>query len=204
MATEDIESLKSVYLFLARIYLKEVDAGFLNDLRSEEMTAVLKSIEVDLSDAGLSDEDFLESLAHEYAAIFIAPGCKPPYQSVAEEGRYMAAAVDKTDAFYQKYGFEYRKEYPKLFPDHLGLQLSFMASLVDGEIKAVKENNSDDAAKFGFARKEFFEKNIGKWYEKYLDEIISGVKHPFYQSIIEFTRAFLDNEAENLSRSAAQ
>ncbi|MEE8483404.1 MAG: molecular chaperone TorD family protein [Nitrospinota bacterium] len=204
MATEDLDSLKSVYLFLARIYLEEVDAGFLSDLRSEEMTAVLKSIEVDLSGAGLSDKDFLESLAAEYAAIFIAPGSKPPYQSVLEEGRYMADAVDKTEAFYQEHGFEYRKEYPNLFPDHLGLQLSFMGSLIDGEVKALKGNNSDDAAKFGFARKEFFEKNLGKWFEKYLDEIISGVKHPFYQSIIEFTRAFLDNEAESLSRSAAQ
>ncbi len=204
MATEDLESLKSVYLFLARIYLKEVDAGFLNDLRSEEMTHVLKSIEVNPSGAGLSDEDFLESLGQEYAALFIAPGSKPPYQSVLEEGRYMGAAMDKTDAFFLKHGFEYRKEYPKLFPDHLGLQLSFIASLIDGEIKALKEKKSDDAAKIGIARKDFFEKTLEKWFEKYLDQIITGVKHPFYESIFEFTRAFLDNEAESYSKSAAQ
>ncbi len=194
----NLESVKTINLFLARLFLKEVDADLLNQLRSAEMAPILKSVGVDLSVKDTTDEEFLEQLAVEFTALFIAPGSMPPYQSVAEEGRFLADAADKAELFYQKCGYDYRKEYPKLFPDHLGIQLSFMASLIDGEVKAINENNLDTAYEIDSHRMEFFQKHLGKWHSSYFDQLLEGIKHPFYKSVTEFARAFLDEEAENM------
>lgn len=188
-----LESIKTIYLLLSRMFLKEVDADLLSQFQSKEMAPLLSDIGIDLSG---EDDELLQELSAEYTAIFIAPGAMPPYQSVAESGRFLADAADKLELFYQECGFEYRKEYPKLFPDHLGIQLSFIASLVEGEIKAMEAGNTDNAAELFAYRKNFFEKHLGKWYASYFERLLEGVEHPFYRSVVEFTHAFLDSEAE--------
>lgn len=193
----DLASIKTIHLFLARLFLKEVDLDLLNQLRSDEMDPILKSAGVYLSEESEGGDELVEALSVEYTSLFIAPGSMPPYQSVAESGRFLSDASDRVELFYQKCGYDYRKEFPNLFPDHIGLELSFIASLLEEEIKAIKENNAQRARDLESSRKEFFEKHLGSWYSSYFDQLQSGIQHPFYQTVVEFARAFLDEEAEN-------
>lgn len=195
---DDLASIKTINLFLARLFLREVDLDLLNQLRSDEVAPVLKSVGVDFFEESRSDDELLEALSVEYTSLFIAPGSMPPYQSVAEKGRFLAEASDHVELFYQKCGYDYRKEFPNLFPDHIGIELSFIASLLAEEIKAIKENNSQRARDLESSRKEFFEKHLGSWYSSYFDQLQSGIQHPFYQSVVKFAQAFLDEEAENM------
>jgi TorA maturation chaperone TorD len=195
----DLESIKTVYLFLAGLYLKEVDAELLGQFRSEDFIPLLREAGIELPESDSTDDELLEELSSEYTALFITPGSMPPYQSVSESGRFLADAADRTELFYQKCGFDYRKEYPKLFPDHIGIQFSFMASLLEGEIRELKEKNFHKANEVSSSRSKFFQEHLGKWYASYFDRLLDGVEHPFYKSVAEFTRAFLDNEADVLA-----
>ena len=195
----DLTSIKTINLFLARLFLREADQELINQLSSDEMLPILKSVGVCLPEDSVSDDELIEALSVEYTSLFIAPGSMPPYQSVAESGRYLSEASDRVELFYQKCGYDYRKEYPNLFPDHIGIELSFIASLIEAEIKAIKENDIQRVTDLRFSRKEFFEKHLGSWYLSYFDQLQSGIKHPFYQAVVEFARAFLDEEAENMT-----
>lgn len=190
------DAIKNLYLFFAQLFLKEVDASLLERLRSGELRAPLEEAGMDLKFMEGDAQTALDNLAVEYSALFVQPGSFPPFQSVAQGGRYLTPDADQVELFYQKYGFEYRKEYPKLFPDHLGLELWFIASLIEAEQKAKAANRTQDEGVYAAARAEFLKKHVAAWAPKYFETAARMTKHPFYRPMIEFAAAFIDSEIE--------
>jgi TorA maturation chaperone TorD len=203
-AFAELISTRSLYLLLGRVFLKEVDRGFYSLLRSTEMLRALEPLQAGLGGDGLSDDEVLERLAVEYSAIFIQPGSLPPYESVFKKGRHLAEPADQVEIIYQLNGFDYRSQWPSLFPDHLGLELNFVASLLDSQINALKKGLTDDARRLDEVRAEFMKKHVCQWGPQYLEKVAETTGDPFYNPFVNFARAFLESEAESvLARPAA-
>ena len=200
---EELMSARSLYLLLGRVFLKEVDRDFYSLLRSQEMSRALEPLQAGLGGDGVSDEEVLERLAVEYSALFIQPGSFPPYESIFKKGRHLAEPADQVEITYQLNGFEYRSQWASLFPDHLGLELNFVASLLDSQIKALEKGAMDDAKRLEDVRSEFMKKHLCQWGPQYMEKIAEMTRDPFYNPLVNFARAFLESEAENVLANSA-
>jgi TorA maturation chaperone TorD len=203
-AVAELMSARSLYLLLGRVFLKEVDKEFYSLLRSEEMIRALEPLQAGLGGEGVSDEEVLERLAVEYSALFIQPGSFPPYESIFKKGRHLAEPADQVEIIYQLNGFNYRSQWPSLFPDHLGLELNFVASLLDSQIKALEKGLAEDAKRLEDVRAEFMKKHLCQWGPQYMEKIAEATSDPFYNPLVNLARSFLESEAESvLAQSSA-
>ncbi|MBF0291843.1 MAG: molecular chaperone TorD family protein [Nitrospinae bacterium] len=199
---DELLSARSLYLLLGRVFLKEVDREFYSLLRSDMMACALEHLQAGLGGDGASEDDVLERLAVEYSALFIQPGAFPPYESVFKKGRHLAEPADQVEIIYQLNGFDYRSQWPSLFPDHIGLELNFVASLLDSQVKALEKGLGEEAKRLENTRVEFMKKRLCQWASQYMEKIAEATSDPFYNPFITFAQSFLESEAESvLARS---
>ena len=190
----------SLYHLLSLFYIKEASSEFLTQIKSKEIIDSLNGIGVDFGRVlfELPEEKLLDTLAQEYAALFIVPGGIPPYESVRLKDLLNQEPAWKTEEFYKRCGLII-KEGCKTFPDHLGMELEFMAYLSDKESAALKDNNEKAAIEWGNLQKDFFSNHINKWVFGFLDDLDRFAFHPFYKEVARLTKGFLETEKEGLN-----
>lgn len=123
----------NVYRLLAAVFIEEPSVEFLAALRAPESMAAL-------AEAGVAfDTDFTQpalpsladALACEYATLFAASGGFPPVESVRLTGRYQQEPLFAVKQSYARAGFAIEKGRFFVFDDHLGLELTFVAELLE-------------------------------------------------------------------------
>jgi len=173
----------NLYHLFGRLFLKEVDEKFLYAIK-----------EAGIMPEGLeqkSDKVLLDELAEEYAALFIVSGGLPPYESVRLKGLLCQEPAIEVEEFYNRCGLILKEEWKKVFPDHLGLELAFMAYLCE------REEDLQDIS-WRLYQKEFFERHLTNWVFDYLRDLERCTFHPFYKEMFNLTRDFLESEREHL------
>ncbi len=202
--TEVAGARSLVYGLLARVYLEEITSEFLSTLKSEEIATSLLELGMDLSKSLPDDkskpEDQLESLAEEYAALFLLPGGLSPHESVRIKGLLCQEPEQKARAFYKKCGIDYPTD-GKTFADHLGTELEFMAYLSEKEASSLEKGEEEEAGKWQELQKEFFKDHVENWMFQYLDDLDTHAYHPFYKDVAILTRNFLKSEEGDLVAS---
>jgi len=201
-----VRSRGSVYLLLSRLFSREVDDALLEWLGSEETLSTLASLEVDTAPfaackvAGDSREkgELLEGLDEEYAALFILPGGLSPYESVQLKGQHCQEPEWKVRQFYLKCGLVVKEE-TKIFADHIGAELGFMAYLAEKEADALESDDGEGAVQWQESQSGFFGSHLGCWAFGFLDEMERLTTHPFYREVALLTRNFLRSENEELA-----
>lgn len=198
------ESRSNVYRLLSVLYLKEVTPEFLAILKSKKFIGPLNDLGVDIEKVlcDVSEEKLVDTLAQEYAALFIVPGGIPPYESVRLKGLLCQEPAWQVKEFYKSYGLNV-KEDSKIFPDHLGMELEFMAYLTDKESKAWKDNDEKALTKWCNLQKDFFSNHLDKWVFGFLGDLDRCAFHPFYQEVSKVTRGFLEVEREDIGTDSA-
>lgn len=190
----------SLYHLLSLFYLKEVSSEFLTQIKSKEIIDSLNDIGIDFGSIfnNKSQEELIEELSQEYAALFIVPGGIPPYESVRLKDLLNQEPAWKTEEFYKRCGLII-KEGCKTFPDHLGMELEFMAYLSDKEAAAWQDKDEKAAAEWSNLQKEFFSNHINKWVFGFLDDLGRFAFHPFYKEVARLTKGFLETEREGFN-----
>lgn len=191
-----------VYRLLAAVYLKEAGPELLDILLQDEVSVVLKELGVDIgrtvpvkSPGG--DKAFLDSLAEEYAALFVLPGGLPPYESVRTKGLLCQEPEWEVREFYKRSGL-LLQDGSRLFADHIGIELDFMGYLAYTEADSWDKKDEEQALRWlGFER-EFFKGHLGRWVFGFLDDLDRLAFHPFYRGISVLTRKFMEIEREDL------
>jgi TorA maturation chaperone TorD len=207
----DVRSRANVYVLLSRLFSREVDDALLEWLSSEETLSTLASLEVDTSPLATchvkedspEKEDLLDDLAAEYAALFILPGDLSPYESVRLKGQLCQEPEWKVRQFYLDCGLVV-KENTKIFADHIGAELGFMAYLTEKEADALDSGDDEAVEKWQGAQSGFFVAHLGCWVFSFLDDMERFNSHPFYSVVVQLTRNFLQVECEDLAPQGAQ
>ena len=185
-----------LYRLLAGVFVEEPSEVFLASLR-EPSTLVA------LSEAGVHfGDDFTqpnlaalaEALACEYTTMFVASGGFPPVESVRLTGRYQQAPHFDVKETYRRAGFAVRKGRFQVFEDHLGIELLFIAELLDGCVAAI--GRGDMAAYRAAERdiKRFWTLHLGRWVRGYCRLVERAAEHSLYREMARFLGGFSNEE----------
>jgi len=128
-----------------------------------------------------------EGLEAEYARLFVGPG-RPvahPYESVYREGRVMG---DCALAVRQIYAAEGLAPEGHSLPDHVALELEFMAHLTRREAEARERGDEEGALACLRQQEAFLSEHLGRWLPRFCQRVLTGEAHPFYASLAQRTR----------------
>ena len=113
-------------------------------------------------------------LAH--TRLFTGPGqpLAPAYESVYLEGRLMGEAAVRVAEFYAEASLQVSTGLGEL-PDHISIELAFMAYLIDRE-------EGEDANKeiWKALRHRFMDRHLARWLPQFCERVQASAAHPFY------------------------
>lgn len=138
------------------------------------------------------------NLRKEFAYLFLTPQGVHPYESiyVGKRSLLMDRPWEEVKGFYRSIGME--KDKKEIHPeDHIAVELGFMAtfSFLSGRTLRGTEVDEIDENELSFALRvqyDFLEQHLLKWVPGLCHDILEKTRHPFYRSIAELTRGFLD------------
>lgn len=195
--------------FLAAVYRREMGPEMLRTLREPGIAATLAEAGVALGGRlGEGPEDeVLEELAVEYAALFLGPGGHvSPYESVYGENGTGSLWGERTIAvrrYVEAAGFEYADGGHGAIPDHLSVELEFMSELARREAQAWSRGDSAAAANCLEYQREFMTEHLARWVFRFCERVVEMAGLPFYRDVARLTSEFLAGEREDIPRRLA-
>ncbi|MFA7096182.1 MAG: molecular chaperone TorD family protein [Gammaproteobacteria bacterium] len=197
---EDYRLRAQFYRLLSGAFIEEPAAAYLSALRSPETLAALAELGVRF------DADFLEppitaleqALAHEYTMLFAASGGFPPVESVRRQGGYQQAACFEVREVYRRAGFQVVPGRFQVFEDQLGIELQFVAELLERCAAALDRGEHLEARRLEKEIKRFWALHLGRWIRGYGVLLEKVTEHSFYREMARLLRGFAEAELELL------
>lgn len=148
------------------------------------------------------DLTVLDELAADYACLFLGLTRKSPYPygsvHLNESGIVMDEESEKVAALYSASGLALADDVSDP-PDHLGLELGFMAHLSRILEKSVREENNAELWSTLLLQHDFLKKHINSWFMNFLEDVKHmETKYPFYPALLSLLGDFLEHEEYKL------
>jgi TorA maturation chaperone TorD len=194
----ECRSRAAVYRLLSGVFVEEPSGEFIDALRSPAAQA-------ELAEAGLRfDADFLtapladllEALSIEYTTLFAGSGGFPPVESVRLTGRYKQEPNFAVMQTYKRLGFVLRPGRFEVFADQLGIELMFVAELLERGAAALEQGDAATQRRLDKEIKRFWTQHLGRWVRGYSRLIERTAEHSFYREMARFLGGFAAEEVE--------
>ncbi len=193
---EELRSRASVYRLLAGAFVEEPSSDYLTALRHEEASADLAQLglqfDEDVTETDL--EALTEALACEYTTLFAAPGGCPPVESVRLFGRTQQEPFQKVKRIYAEAGFLLQTGRFALFEDQLGVELLFVASMLERLAACLEENDEPASKQLEKEIKRFWALHLGRWVRGYAKLLARVTEHSFYREMAHLLHDFAEEE----------
>lgn len=194
VSSEEAVARRGMYGLLARLWLREVDRTFLQQLMDAPLRNAFTTAGGILP-AG-DDDTTIEQLAIDFCQLFVGPsGHHAPFQSVRQSGQFQNTATKSMSEYVEIVGFESGDLPVGVMLDHLGIQLVVMGRIV-GEISISPEQGGDLDALSELARG-FFSSHL-RWPLQMLESACRQADTNFYRSVVAMTNEFLTSESRHL------
>src|SRR3989337_3191609 len=207
-AADSLPSLSQLYLFLGKCFSYPTEEFY--QLTQDEGTGAEVRVMVEalpfavnfkgIPTPGLPQEEF-ES---EYIGTFdIAFGPSHPCPLHESDYRDDVSSTEITEEllrFYEHFQVKLSDK-ERDYPDHLVVELEFVAYLAKKEADAGKRGN--DPAPYCRAQVDFLERHLDKWVPKLDEKIQKSIKQSFYQGASSFLRDFLSNHFSYLRKNVS-
>ncbi len=210
MSAETTRARRNIYHALsAGFYVPEADIlspQFIQDL--QENFAALDALDElgdslnQLNKAG-KQYDSLEKLLVEYSKLFLGPDklLAPPYGSYyLNDKTTMGASTTEVIKIYEKLDLELSDSFQDL-PDHISLELYFLAYLVEQQLVLQQEKGSAAGRNVLKWQNYFLENYLYPWQDEFTDKIKSNYDSDFYSPLADIYSCFIDREIEYLARN---
>ncbi|TXT36990.1 MAG: hypothetical protein FD135_3911 [Comamonadaceae bacterium] len=185
-----------IYRVLAGVFVEEPSIRFLTTLGDAAWLRSLEQVGIRFG-ADFLDTDLhtlAEVLACEYATLFASSGGFPPVESVRLTGRFKQDPHYQITALYQRLGFTQSKGRFEVFADQLGMELMFVAEMLE---RCAQAAANDDAVTYKALDKEikrFWSLHLGRWVRGYSGLISRASNHSFYREMARFLHGFATEE----------
>lgn len=149
-----------------------------------------------------ADAATIDQIAVEHTRLFgaISPsyGIPPPYESVQRETADAAELTIMVSACYSDAGFAAIDQ--AVPPDHLGVELKFMAMLCHAEMQEWQHNSAANAIQSLDRQRDFLDDHVLKWVPSYLRLIHAQARHVFFRSVAELALSAIPADRALLDR----
>ena len=207
-AADSLPSVSQLYLLLGKCFSYPTQEFY--QLTQDEGTGAEVRVMVEalpfavnfkgIPTPGLPQEEF-ES---EYIGTFdIAFGPSHPCPLHESDYRDDVSSTEITEEllrFYEHFQVKLSDK-ERDYPDHLVVELEFVAYLAKKEADAGKRGN--DPAPYRRAQVDFLERHLDKWVPKLDEKIQKSIKQSFYQGASSFLREFLSNHLSYLRKNVS-
>jgi TorA maturation chaperone TorD len=195
---ETAKNRANYYALFSRLLLQEVDEKLLSELKkSTELFPNLGDWE--LWNSLDSSELINEHLNVDFTNLSLLH--LVPYETfyTREDGQIETGGANPVTDFYHEYGFKVEFNRARVVsPDHIGVELEFMFKLVEAEIEALTDGNSESADAIRKVQGEFMKKHLINWVSLYLINFKYEARTPLYHDLGEMTLGFLLEDSEFL------
>ncbi len=185
-----------LYRLLSGVFVEEPSVEFLTALRSDVVLASLAetglAFDADFTDPALPD--LAEQLACEYTTLFAASGGFPPVESVRLTGRYQQDPHFQVGQTYARCGFVLEKGRFAVFADQLGVELMFVAELLERCCAALDAGDMAEYRRHDREIKRFWTLHLGRWVRGYAGLIERAAHHSFYRGMACLLAGFAGEE----------
>jgi TorA maturation chaperone TorD len=201
-----------VYRFLSLAYLNPPEPAYLKAVsqwcasllaHGEDLPGgvaaglqrIQSALEPDISDK------LVLSLQEEFVRLIRSPSPitspPPPYESVYREGTLWGAATPQVLRQYQQWELEPADAFRGEPPDHVGLELQFMASLC--ELEVVAEGQNGLRSELQQTQHDFLRQHLCDWFPLFRERATAYQPHPFYEGVFLLTEGWLNLHEQHLS-----
>ncbi|MBI4755501.1 MAG: molecular chaperone TorD family protein [Betaproteobacteria bacterium] len=184
------------YRLLGGVFAEEPGRAFLQALRNEETLAALAEagVRFDADFTATDPDTLLDRLSCEYTDLFVVSGGFPPVESVRLTGRYQQEPHHLVKQTYRRLGFEVVKGRFEVFPDQLGVELLFVAALLERCAAALESGDAQQFRRLDKEIKRFWTQHLGKWVRGYCRLVERATEHSFYREMARYLNAFAEEE----------
>jgi TorA maturation chaperone TorD len=185
-----------LYRLLSGVFLEEPSVEFLDALRAPDALTAL-------AEAGLAfDADFLapdvttlaNTLAVEYTSMFASAGGLPPIESARLTGRLKQDPYFEVTQTYRRFGFAMAKTRFFTFEDQLGVELAFVADMLERCLGLLDGDDAGDYRRLEREIKRFWTVHLGKWVRGYARLLQRASDHSFYREMGRLLESFAQEE----------
>lgn len=193
---DDCLARARLYQVLAGVFVEEASLDFLEKLREPEFLASLARMGIEFEDDFLEPElgELEQRLACEYATLFASSGGFPAVESVRLTGRFKQDPHFQVERLYRRHGFEQVKGRFSVFPDQLGVELMFVAELLERAAAVLQDGEIEAYKKLDKEVKRFWSLHLGRWVRGYSGLIARASSHSFYRGMAQFLAGFAQEE----------
>jgi TorA maturation chaperone TorD len=183
---------------LATVYRRPLDARRLELLRAPEMLAAMSAAAIDPGDDFINGdrETLLDRLAIDYTQLFHGPVERiSPYEciQIGDGEDLMGAAAGEVRRFMAEVGFSVPPETGEL-PDHISVELAFMAELARREAEALEADDGKTAEFVAALECRFLTAHLGRWAERFARKVWDRAATPFYAAMAELLSGYIADE----------
>ena len=208
-----IANLETLYAWFAGFYLHAPTEDLLQAFSDSKRTHGLSSFfQGKDSQRALKElalyvrKSSLEDLSTEFSSLFVVPNrgsYVPPYEScfIDKNGEAFGNLWGNTTAdvkkFYQTTGNDVENPIGVYAPDHIGVELAFVAKLCSTEAEYLGRNDLANADRIESLRKTFLNKHISKWIGDYSEAVKTSASSHFYRNLNTLVIHFIESDLEN-------
>ena len=201
-----MEAVSQVYLFLAKCFAypdEEFYALMKDERTGEQLKGMVGGLPFDVNFKGIPSpslpQEGFESVYINSFDIGLGPALPCPlYESAYREDTSSRDITEELLRFYEHFDVRLSDK-EKDYPDHLAVELEFMAYLAKKEADADKRGNDPDP--YRRAQADFLERHLDKWICTLDDRIQKTIEGPFYRGASSFLRELLLNHLPYLRRN---
>jgi TorA maturation chaperone TorD len=193
------------YRLLARILCAEPEVALLDELSRPPLRDALDEAGVDVTAilSGTAKTEMAQVLAEEYTRLFLGPGRHiSPHESVQLKrgsGALWGPETGVVKRFIEEAGFDYDEAYHGL-PDHISVELEFLAHLADQEADAIEAKDEVKLCAAISWQHRFISQHLGKWAANFAREVKAQADLPFYPAFTGLLPRYLATEKSALGK----
>ena len=196
----------ATYMFLSRLYHKEIDQKFLDEMHG--MLYPAENFDEDLYTGNLYIATYLSNLWSgslnelkiDFSRCFLSQGIDGysaayPFESVytSEKRLMMDAARSEVLAIYRANGVEKQSSW-KEEEDHISLELEFMRIMCEKTIQAFQDEDSSKAQELLTVQYDFLENHLLSWVPMLFADMRKFAKTKMYLGLTYLTWGFLKTD----------
>ncbi len=218
--TDLSQARRDVYAFLGGAFLAAPTEKTLRALGDEEFLAGAaelfgaKTLESLRQNAGAVEQTAeLQRQAHqEFMNLFKVPGGQyvTPYASVFSDARevggkpvkglLMGPSAVHVKKWYQLAAVEISDEYKDL-PDHIGLELNFLAHLCGKEVEFAAKGEEGKLARAWEIERDFLAAHLVTWASRLRDKLYDKSLHAYFRAVADLLVEFTERDLSTLEKA---